>query len=59
MEQIAPMADDTALMFRLTWIQDERKQQLACSSISSLDSSCYVEQHRLFERYDPLMAKVC
>jgi len=37
MEQIAPMADDTALMFRLTWIQDERKQQLACSSISSLD----------------------
>ena len=28
MEQIAPIADDTALMFRLTWIQDERKQQV-------------------------------
>ena len=28
MEQIVPIADDTALMFRLTWIQDERKQQV-------------------------------
>ena len=28
MDQIVPMADDTALMFGLTWIQDERKQQV-------------------------------
>ena len=28
MEQTVPMADDTALIFGLTWIQDERKQQV-------------------------------
>ena len=56
-----PMADDTALMFRLTWIQDERKQsRLACSSISLLDSSVLCRNNTDCSRdTDPLIGKGC